>query len=163
MDCRECEQILPEYVLDDLEYSVTAACRAHLDGCSECSAKADVYKALIRDIADQPMLAVSAAESRRMAHALDQVNGTKRAERLATVGAVWEFLGFSLASILAFALMATALTLHAFGLADMFRLFETSTWLSLIIAGMLIVVVTSFIPIVVTARRRPLNGLAYPE
>ena len=163
MDCGECELILPAYSQGELGDSEAGACRAHLDGCERCRAEKDAYMTVIYAIDEEPMLAVSASESARVKSALNRVERCRPAARQVSARVVCEFLAFAIASLAVFALIVMALSSRTLHIVNVPSPAGLPTWLGVIGGVALVVFVTSFVPIVITARRRPLNGLTFQK
>ena len=161
MDCRECEAILEAYVLGELTDGEGSACRAHVEACPACRQALEAYARVLDAIAAEPVATPSAAESAALAQALAQIDLCPQAEQRSTEPMPRGFPGFVLASVLAFVAIATVLALQRFGVVSIASLADSIglRWIALTIV--VIVFVTSFIPIAVTAHRRPLNGMTF--
>ena len=66
-----------------------------------------------------------------------------------------------LIGVSAFALVATVLALQTFGVMDILAVVTSVGPLVIALTLVVVVFVTSFVPIAVTARRRPLNGMTF--
>ena len=156
MDCRDCESILVEYALGDLPEDRAEECRGHLEQCASCREALEFYAAVEFAIVSEPMPEVSRAETEAVVAACLAAQVPVRRESPSK--AVGEFVGFALASAAAFAFIALVVGLRAFGLLG-FR--PPGGYLALAPVVILVVFVVTFIPIAVTARRHPLNGMTF--
>lgn len=161
MKCRECERILTAYALGELAEGPASECRAHLERCAGCRETLASYEAIVRSVAAEPRVTVTASESAAMARALGQVPLRRRPVRAAPAPSVYGLLGFSLASVIVFALIAAMLGLQVLGKIDILSLAGPLSMARIALTMVIVVLVTSFLPIVVTAQRRPLNGLTF--
>jgi len=161
MLCKECELALVGYASADLSEEAGSACRAHLSGCGHCREVLESYKAIIGAMVDEPQLKPSASESAAVARALARIPMRREVPQQLTPRSAYEFLAFVLASAATFAVAAILLTLQMLGRIDLTSLPGLPSPMT--IAGFVIVVVfvTSFLPIAVIAQRRPLNGMTF--
>jgi hypothetical protein len=183
MDCKECESILEAYALGELPEnpvmlseakhldagarSFTAlrmtspACHAHLEACPKCREALEACVRIMDAIACQPVPVPSESESAALAEALAGVELCPPVERKVIEPVPQGFPAFLLASVLAFVAVATALALQMYGVVSVGSLVGRIglPWIALMIV--VTVFVTSFIPIAVTAHRRPLNGMTF--
>ena len=161
MDCRECESILEAYALGELTESEQLACRAHVETCSACRQALQAYTCVLNAITAEPLPTPSQTESAALAEALAHVELCPRTDRRGLESVPRGFPGFVLASVLTFVVIATVLALQRFGVVSIVALAGSIglQWLALM--AVVIVFVTSFIPIAVTAHRRPLNGMTF--
>ena len=121
--------------------------------------KSDEYQPEIDAIKGPPMLTPTASESVALSKALAEIAPAlaRTPERVKPEG----LRGFVLASIAAFALVATMLALQTFGVVSIRSVVTSLGPLVIALALVVVVFVTSFVPIAVTARRRPLNGMTF--
>ncbi len=160
MDCRECESMLVEYAMGELAEDAAPDCRAHLETCPACRRELEDYRRLIGVIADEPVAVPSEAESAALALALDRVRPCPSpATRVADPG-LQGLPAFAAACAAMFVIVAAILGLHTFG-AVSFAAVGVIGWRAIAVTVTVIVFVTSFVPIAVTARRRPLNGMTF--
>jgi len=161
MLCKECQSALIAYISGDLSEEAASACRAHLSGCERCRRVLECYKAIIGAMVEEPQLKPSASEAAAMACALARVPMRQQASRQLTPRSAYEFLAFALASAAMFAILAILLALQMFGRIDLISLPRPLGLLRVVGIVIVVIFVTSFLPIVVTARRRPLNGTTF--
>lgn len=161
MDCERYEQMLAAYASGDLTADEAEAVERHLSGCSACRQTLEGYRAVIGLIADEPVVSPTASESAAMASAVASVEPGRQRRVDRTAVPAKGLPGFALATLAAFVLIALVLGLQAFGSIDIVWLisFVNPVWIA--VAAVLVVFVSSFIPIWITARRRPLNGLTF--
>jgi hypothetical protein len=157
MECSEYEPILIDYLLGDLDEPQAAECLEHLANCSTCRLAIESYRAVLSDLTDQPQLTVTPAESASLAMALTKV--VLHPSSSADPRSVREIMWLALASLIAFMLIGAVTALHMTGGIQLSPLVSAIGLPWLILGGVTILFVTSFIPIVVTARRSPLNEL----
>ena len=158
MDCKRFEPILTPYLVGDLSEQEAAACSEHLSRCAACREILEGYGRLIGSLTSEPMMQPSGSESAALARALADAGACHPAYRPTPTANANQLLGFLLASIAVFAVIATVLALHVLGVVD-FRSAVGPAWI--VSTWVIVVFVTSFLPIVVTSRRRPLNGLTF--
>jgi anti-sigma factor RsiW len=160
MECERYEDMLSSYVSGDLNGKAAEALEAHLQGCAECRESLDVYRSVAALIADEPALAPTASESAALAQALDRIPmRTPKAQ--AVTRSSRELAGFALATVAAFAFLVILLGLQSIGRIDLVSGIARFNPLTIAVSAVVVVFVTSFIPIMVTARRRPLNGMTF--
>jgi len=157
VDCRECGARLVSYVLGDLTEDMARACQAHLDRCANCRETVASFDNLISAIASEPETMPSAFESAALAAALAQFH----VHRSAVAPALQEFSGFVLASVAAFAVVATVVALQSLGVVSVVSVVTAVGPAALALTVVAVIFISSFLPIAVTARRRPLNGMTF--
>jgi len=161
MNCKACESILAEYALGELADDEAALCRAHLEACPACREALAAYTCLIGVIAHEPAAAPTQAEGAAMARALDGVDPHRVPARRTAEPALQGLPAFLAACAAAFVIVA------GFAIAVAFRVMSipvpvgVTGWAGVGIAVTVVVFLTSFVPIAVTARRRPLNGMTF--
>jgi anti-sigma factor RsiW len=161
MDCRECESQLIALAVGELSEEAASQCRAHLDACPECREALAEYAGLIHAIADEPEVVPSVSESAELAAALERVQVRRAEAPKVSAPRPQGFFAFALASVVAFVLVAAALSLQVRGMIDIMAVITGRGALAAVLALTVVVFVTSFVPIAVTARRRPLNGMTF--
>ena len=161
MNCRECESKLAGYVLDDPSEEVRSACAAHLQTCAACREALAQYVSIVETISCEAEAAPSASESASLAMALAQVKLESAVAQPVSAQVPQGFLGFVLASAAVFVLLAVVLALQTLGAIDIIAFVRSFNPAALALTFVIIVFVTSFVPIAVTARRRPLNGMTF--
>jgi len=161
MNCRECESNLSPYVLDEAPEEVRSACAAHLQTCAACRDILAQYMSIVETISNEAEAVPSASESAALAMALAQVRLGSPAVRPVAAPAPQGLFAFLLASAAAFVMVAAVLALQTFGRINILALLGSVNPAALALAFVIIVFVTSFVPIAVTARRRPLNGMTF--
>ena len=153
MECRQCEESLMGYACGDLP---SLEIELHLMDCAKCRKALESYRAAMKLLADQPILSPSKSESAQLARALD---------RAAVQGRVSirpnEVLGFAVATALTFAFLVIVLGLQLLGRINIMWMIGPLNVPRVAVTAGAILIVTSFIPILVTAKRRPLNGLTF--
>ena len=161
MECRQCEKMLAPYLLGELDAGKVEALEAHLAACSSCRQEVEAYKMVVGCITGAPSLSPSPDESTALASALAQVRLPQPASRQVDLRPAKELLAFALASVAVFVLVAVVLGLQTFGYIDILWRLNSINPFRIALVAVIAVFVTSFIPIWVTARRRPLNGLTF--
>ena len=161
MECKNCEEMLTAYACGDLAAEEAAAVERHVGECTGCRETLEGCRAVIGSIADESIISPTAAESAALAGALARVRLGRQPSREMMAVPAKGLLGFALATLAAFVLIALVLGLQAFGHVDIVWMIGSVNPIWIAAAAVLVVFVTSFIPIWVTARRRPLNGLTF--
>lgn len=155
MECRLCEESLAGYACGDLSAEEVEAIETHLMGCSMCREALESCRATIKLLTDVPILCPSRSESAQLARALDRVAEPRVSIRPN------ELFGFAVATALTFAFLVIVLGLQLLGRINIVWMIGPLSVPRVVISAVAILVVTSFIPILVTAKRRPLNGLTF--
>lgn len=161
MNCRDYEHRMIAHVLGELAEDVASGCRAHIETCARCRAVYESYACLVGAIITEPETCPTASESAALAEALANVELCPRVERRMVESVPQGFPGFVLASVLAFLVIVTGLGLQRFGVIDVLAAVRGVGLQWVALAAVVVVFVTSFIPIAVTAKRRPLNGMTF--
>ena len=153
MECRQCEESLMDYACGDLPSSEI---ELHLMDCAKCRAALESCQAAINMLAGEPMLSPTRSESARLTQALNRipVQGQVRIR-------LNEVLGFAVATAFTFAFLVIVLGLQHLGRINIIWMIGPINMPKAAVYGIAILVVTSLIPILVTAKRRPLNGLTF--
>lgn len=161
MDCRECGSLLAGYALGELAGDVASEVREHLDGCPACRGELSRNSCLIGMMRDEPEASPTARESATLAEALARVKLPRQPAQRVDDAAPQGLPGFAAACALAFAVIASLLSLAAFGWVDVRAVTSEIGPCTLVGVAVVVVIITSFVPIAVTARRRPLNGMTF--
>lgn len=161
MDCRQIEPKLVELALGELTQEELAQCRAHILTCVRCAEALAEYEAVTSELAGEPMASPSASESAALASALAKVQpGRATAPRPATP-LPQGFGEFVAASLAVFLLLTALLVFQIRGMIDFRAILAGVGAFKALGAVIVVVIVTSFVPIAITARRRPLNGMTF--
>jgi len=160
MECERYEDILASYVSGDLSEKEAAALEAHLHSCDGCRESLEAYRSVAALIADEPVLTPTASESAALAQALDHIPMSAPKAQAVTRSSR-ELAGFALATAAAFVFLVLVLGLQSIGKINLVSEIARFNPLTIAVSAVVIVFVTSFIPIMVTARRRPLNGMTF--
>jgi hypothetical protein len=126
----------------------------------DCRSEYESYKELISVVADEPVITPSASERESLNLALASVKLPQPvcpSEDRTAQG----FLGFLLASIFAFIAIAGLLVTQKVSLNNLIASADPISVVKGFSTLGVVVFTTSFLPIVITARRRPLNGLTF--
>ncbi len=161
MNCERCEQMLAAYVTGDLAPHEVEGVEHHVESCGACSCSLQEYRALINLIGEEPTLSPTLSESRELSKALAAAPACRPAPARISPRAVYEFLGFAFASLVVFAAMAFVLALQLTGRIDVVAITSPLGSARLVAVAVTVIFVTSFVPILVTAKRRPLNGMTF--
>ena len=161
MDCKKFESILIEYIQNELSEDERLSCESHLQKCKNCREALEMQKALIGIVADEPMLAPSASESATLASALANVSLQPQVQNSFVPEQTNGLAGLIFASVAAFMAIVTLLALQVLGYIDIGSLPSSLGYARSFALAVMVIIVTSFVPIAVTARRRPLNGLTF--
>jgi cellobiose-specific phosphotransferase system component IIC len=160
MDCKQCDILLPSYAAGELGYEEASEVRAHLENCECCRESLDVITCVVGAISDAPELEPTKVESAALSVALAGVRLPEPAVKQRDEDKASGFNGFVLASLAAFVLVAMLVSRQTITLSDIMSA-SLSNVLTVTIPLFAIIFVTSFIPIVITAKRRPLNGMTF--
>ncbi|GEM_PF-4086768 len=161
MNCERCEQMLAAYVTGDLAPHEIEAVECHTNRCERCSCVLEEYRMLAGLIGSEPTISPTLSESRELTKALAALPIAGPARARISPRTVYGFLGFAFASVFVFAAMVPILALQLTGRIDIFALTSPLGSMRLVAVAAAIIFVTSFVPILVTARRRPLNGMTF--
>ncbi len=156
MNCQDCEQLMLDYALGEVDSDAAEQCAAHIATCPACRQAHESYctlaQAIEREAGVQPTLAESESLARALADACPAETRQAIPEGLPAM--IW-------ASVLTFVLIVGTLALQVFGcvsLTDIARSIGPAPIAAAIIA---IIFITSFLPIAAMAKRRPLNGMTF--
>ena len=155
MECRHCEELLVGYACGDLSAREVEAIELHLAGCSRCREALECSRSTMKLLADEPILSPSKSESAQLARALERVAAPKVSIRPS------EVFGFAIATALTFAFLVIVLGLQLLGRINIMWMIGPLNVPKVVVSAVAILIVTSFIPILITAKRRPLNGLTF--
>lgn len=161
MNCERCEQMLTAYVTGDLAPHEVEAVEHHVERCDDCSCALQEYRMLINLIGSEPTISPTMSESRELTKALAAAPACRLAPARISPRTVYEFLGFAFVSVIAFAVMASVLALQLTGRIDVVAITSPLGSARLVAVAVTVIFVTSFVPILVTAKRRPLNGMTF--
>jgi anti-sigma factor RsiW len=161
MRCEEYESSIVAYVLGELAADEAADCRAHIEACAHCRSVCESYTCVVGVIAEKHELCPTASESEALSRALAQVDPVRQQAKAAPRPIPRGLPALIWGSLLAFVVIATVLALQTLGRYD----FAAAIWAigpaRIVLAAVITVFVTSFLPIAVAARRRPLNGMTF--
>ena len=152
MECRQCEESLMGYACGDLP---SPEIELHLMDCAKCRKALESYRAAMKLLADEPMLSPSKSESAQLARALERVAAPKVSIRPS------EVFGFAVVTVLTFAFLVIVLGLQLLGRINIVWMIGPLNVPKVVVSAVAILIVTSFIPILITAKKRPLNGLTF--
>ena len=161
MNCTECESILAEYALGELADDDAALCRAHIEACPACREALAAYECVVGAIANDPVACPNQAESAALAKALDRVDACRTPARRPAEPALQGLPAFLAACVAAFLVVAGVAVVLAFRVTSIPVPVGVAGWAGVGVAVTVVVFLTSFVPIAVTARRRPLNGMTF--
>ena len=161
MDCKKCESILIEYIMNELSEDERSRYESHLQECADCREALAAQKALINIVAGVPLLTPSASESASLASALANVSLQPQVQISSAPEPVSGLAGLIFASAAAFIAIVTLLALQVLGYIDIASLPSSLGYVRSLAIAIMVIIVTSFVPIAVTAYRRPLNGLTF--
>jgi anti-sigma factor RsiW len=161
MDCRELEPLLIALALGEQTQEESARCREHIEECPDCAKALARYQELAGMLVAEPMASPTASESAALASALAGVELRRRGAPRAANSVPQGFGEFVAASLAAFVLVTALLALQIRGAIDIGAALASAGALRVLGAVTLIVIITSFVPIAVTAHRRPLNGMTF--
>ena len=161
MNCNQFESVVIDYASGDLRHEQVRECRAHLDTCPACRELSQAYERVVHQICAETPVTPTEAESRALGDALAKSRPPRAAAPQRAFRAAEGFVGFLAASVAVFAVVAVTLGLHAFGTINLLELCREIGFPVIAAVATVVVFVTSFIPIAVTARRRPLNGMTF--
>lgn len=167
MTCEQYESSIIAYAAGELNESDAAACQTHIQTCAHCRALQESYAcvvdSIVREPAPVPTLSESEALSRALASEAGICFGAKSPPKHIPAheplpqglpAMIW-------ASLLAFATVASVLALHVMGCFSFTATARAIGPAPIALAVVVTIFVTSFLPIAVAARRRPLNGMTF--
>lgn len=161
MNCDRCEQMLTAYVTGDLAPHEVEAVEHHIARCDDCSMALEEYRLLIGLIGDAPSLSPTLSESRELTKVLATIPACRPAPARVSRREVFGLLSFAFASLMVFAAMVSVLALQLTGRIDIVAITSPLGSMRLVAVVVTVIFVTSFVPILVTAKRRPLNGMTF--
>lgn len=161
MDCLRCESIIIDYITGELPSEESSDCAAHLADCPECRELLAEYSQLVGLISTDSEVIPTAAESVLLASALSTVKLPQPELERRPETVAKGLPGFLAASVFAFVAVALLLGLQMVGKTSIWSLARSVNPLAAMVVVVIVMFVTSFLPIAVTARRRPLNGMTF--
>lgn len=160
MDCKEFDSIIEAFALGDLDEARAQQCEEHLQACDSCRETLDVYRLLVGSVGSEPELAPTQAETAALTLALKSVELYPRPVK-PDAPVVPGLAGFILASVIAFMAVVAVLALQISGVIDLGTVLGEVGYMRLAGVMVAVVFVTTFVPIAMTAWRRPLNGMTF--
>jgi anti-sigma factor RsiW len=160
MKCADFEALVDAYMLGELDVDLVVKCAAHAEGCAACRAVLQQSSVLVQAICDELRLAPTAHESAALTEALCRICPRAEPARAPQMHPR-DLAGFLATSLATFVIAVTVLLLQAFGIIDMLSVVKAVGPAAIAVSLTVIVFVTTFVPIAITARRRPLNGMTF--
>lgn len=158
MSCERYEPSIVAYHLGELAAGDSAELFAHIETCERCRAAYEGYAGLVHAIEREFEISPTLCESESLSRALNQVVlRTKPASEHLPQGLpalIW-------ASLAAFLVVASVLALQVLGCFSLANVIRAVGPAPIALVVVITVFVTSFLPIAVAARRRPLNGMTF--
>lgn len=158
MNCRECENLLAAYVSDDLNEELSTACSLHLDECVSCRESMKLYACFLTSISESPMIIPTETESINLSKSLKDVKLPAPVQPHLTWRQQLEHIALVVMCIVSFAAVTMITWAIRSGQIPVSMITNPAVLLPVII---IIVFIISFLPIAITARRKPLNGATF--
>lgn len=161
MSCTQYQASIIALVLGELPLDEAEACREHVETCEACREMYESYACLVSSIEGRPIACPTSAESQALSRALAQVVPAGH-----TTGASHEPLPQGLpalvwGSVMAFVVVASVLSLQVWGCVNLISVARSIGPAPIALGIVITIFVTSFLPIAVAARRKPLNGMTF--
>ncbi|MHB1457798.1 MAG: anti-sigma factor family protein [Armatimonadota bacterium] len=158
MDCRECENLLAAYVSGDLSEGQVTLYNLHMKECVECKGSMEMYACLKDSIIGSPMITPTEEESLDLARSLRDVKLPSTPQPRRTWNQLLEQVALAVMCIVSFIIVAFIAWSVKMGQVS----FSTIANPAILLPGIIIVIfIVSFLPIIITARRKPLNGMTF--
>ena len=157
MNCEAYESSIIAYALGELTAEDAERCRAHLAVCEHCRAIYETYVGLTDAMEREPVLCPTYSESQALFRALNEAEWSAKPVSEPVKGLPALVLG----SLAAFMVLASVLTLQVLGCFSLGNVARAIGPAPIAIVVVIILFVTSFLPIAVAARRKPLNGMTF--
>ena len=161
MTCEQYESSIIAYAAGELNEFDAAACQTHIETCAHCRALHEGYACVVDSIVREPAPVPTLSESEALSRALAQVQSVGQTTTPAREPIPQGLPAMIWASLLAFATVAGVLALHAAGCFSFVATARAIGPAPIALAVVVTIFVTSFLPIAVAARRRPLNGMTF--
>ena len=161
MNCKECEKIALNAILEELAGQTTAEFFNHIDKCESCRSMHDNLKQIIVAVNESPMILPTHEESEALQKALQEVIPVKRQETESILPK--ELSTLVIGSLFAFFTVATILILQALKKIDIVGELLQIGAVPLAIIVIVTVLVTSLLPITITAQRKLHNGMTFKK
>lgn len=158
MNCIECENLLAAYISGDLDEERSAACKLHLAECASCRESMELYSCLVDSISGSPMLIPTEAESFNLARSLKDVRLPSPIQPRLTWRQLFERVALAVMCIVSFVTVAFITLAIRNGQVSISAFANPIVLLPSIV---IIIFIVSFLPIFITARRKPLNGMTF--
>ncbi|MHB1001861.1 MAG: anti-sigma factor family protein [Armatimonadota bacterium] len=158
MNCKECENLLAAYVSDDLNGETCSACSLHLRECESCRYALESYSCLINIIANSPTVPPTKTESINLCRSLKSVKLTSPIKSHFAPWQKLERITLMIMCIISFIAITLITKVIRSGQVSINIITDPIIILPSIA---IIIFIVSFLPIVITARRKPLNGATF--
>lgn len=158
MNCRECEDLLPAYVSGDLGDERVTLCRTHIGKCAACRESMELYTCLIISINESPVITPTDEESLNLSKSLRAVRPPSPAQPRMTWRQSLERIALAGMCCVSFVIVALITWSVRNGQVSINTLTDPVILLPSIV---IIIFIVSFLPIIITARRKPLNGMTF--
>lgn len=158
MNCAECENLLASYRSDELGIESAAACSLHLEDCEACRETLELYACLIGAVSQSPVIIPTETESAALSRSLRGVDLPTPARARLTWRQSLERIALAAMSAVSFIVV----TLLTWAVRNGQISVSTIVNPAVLLPGIVIIVfIVSFLPIAITARRKPLNGATF--
>lgn len=157
MNCNDLCKTLPAFVLGELSEEESAECELHLETCELCRYEASLYRSMVAEIADAPGVSPTMAESMALGAEIRKLSAVRSRKVSRSNRPVFEMLGFALVSASVFAIILYRI-ISSGGVVSAIDSVNPITGVSIaLVLGM----VTALFSVLLTAWRKPLNGMTF--
>ncbi len=159
MRCKECEQLALAAIMDELTEQDAVEYLQHLSVCESCQSMYESYKQIAHTIRDPEFMQPTSQESAVLNKALQEVIPVRHSEAVSALPQGMPALVFG--SIAVFIVVATILALQVLGHINILNGLQQIGAVPLAVIMVITILVSSYLPIAITAQRRPLNGMTF--
>lgn len=156
--CEKYEPKIIAYVLGELAEAEAKQCRAHIESCEHCRNIYELYVSLVDDISHDSEQVPTSCEFQSLSQALANIPLHQQHAGPDTPKGLPALVFGSLVAFVAIAAIISLQVLGHFNLVAAIRSVGFAPIICVVLIGIFI---TSFLPIAVASKRRPLNGMTF--
>ncbi|MCE5322215.1 zf-HC2 domain-containing protein [bacterium] len=161
MICEKYEPKIVAYVLGELAEAEAEQCHAHIEACEHCRSIYEKYACLVDEISRDAEPIPTLAESESLSQALAQIPLHQQQTRPDAQPYSKGLPALIFGSLVVFCAIAVVLSLQVLGHFNLAAAIWSIGPAPITVFILVAIFVTSFLPIAVASKRRPLNGMTF--